>query len=451
VLSVWRDKVEVGPFSQDDLNFGLSLARQAAIAIQNARLYAETQQRFKETEILRAANVALTQSLDLDTILATLLDYLQQLVPYDSGSVFMLEDDQNHLTAVAARGFENWVENPGKAVGVTFDFRSIPHIRSVIENQTTCVIPDVTQHPAWVEAETARHVRNWLAVPLVAGDKTIGMYSLDKVQPGYFTPEHQRLAENLAAQAAIAFQNATLYRDQQVAHEQAETLRAAASALGSTLSLDAVFELILSELRKVVPYDSCSVQQLDGDDMVIVGGHGFPNLDELLGTRFDWRGPDDPAGEVVRRREPVILADASARFKHFKDATHGRGRVHGWMGVPLLFGDKLIGMLALDKLEENFYTSEHAHLALAFAAQAATAIENARLFETEQLAREQAEAKGRQMSALNRVAQAITSTLDSQTMLEIAAREMVDLLNARSAGVGLLNLERSELRIVAYN
>ena len=53
-------------------------------------------------------------------------------------------------------------------------------------------------------------LRNWLAVPLVAGNKTIGMYSLDKASPGFFNPEHQRLAENLAAQAAIALESAHL-------------------------------------------------------------------------------------------------------------------------------------------------------------------------------------------------------------------------------------------------
>ncbi|MGE5248785.1 MAG: GAF domain-containing protein [Bacteroidota bacterium] len=444
-----KDMENEHAYSPSDVSLLTTLASSLSVALEIARLFAETQVRFKETEILRAANLELTKSLDLDAILGTLLDFLQQLVPYDSGSVFLLEDE-HRLTAVAARGYEQWVENPEKAVGVTFDFANISHIRSVIENQRTLIIPDVTRHPGWVAAKTAAHVRNWLAVPLVAGNKTIGMYSLDKVEPGYFTAEHQRLAENLAAQAAIAFQNATLFHNQQVANAQAETLRAAASALGSTLSLSAVFELILSELRKVVPYDSCSVQQLDGNEMVIVGGYGFPNLEELLGNRFDWRGPDDPAGEVVRRREAVILADVSARFEHFKEETHGHGRIRGWMGVPLLFGDRLIGMLTLDKAEEHFYTSRHARVAQAFAAQAATAIENARLFETEQLAREQAEAQGRQMAALNRVAQAVTTTLDLQTMLEIAAREMVILINARSAGVGLLNHERDALQIVAY-
>ncbi|MCX6068198.1 MAG: GAF domain-containing protein, partial [Chloroflexi bacterium] len=294
------------------------------------------------------------------------------------------------------------------------------------------IIPDVRQHPGWVVAETAGHVRNWLAVPLVAGNKTIGMYSLDKVEPGYFTPEHQRLAENLAAQAAIAFQNATLFRNQQVAREQAETLRAAASALGSTLSLGEVFELILSELRKVVPYDSCSVQQLDNNEMVIVGGHGFPNLDELLGKRFDWRGSDDPAGEVVRSRKPVMIADVSARFEHFKDETHGLGRVHGWLGVPLLFGERLIGMITLDKLEKDFYTAEHAHMAQAFATQAATAIENARLFETEQIARQQAE-------TLRAAALALGSTLSLQRVFELILSELRKVVPYDSCSVQQLD------------
>jgi GAF domain-containing protein/CheY-like chemotaxis protein len=448
VLSVWRDRTVAGPFTQSDLDFTASLARQAAIAIQNARLFAETQQRFTETEILRAANVALTKSFDLDSILNTLLDYLQRLVPYDSGSVFMLDGD-THLTARAARGYEEWVEESAQAIGVSFEFQSLPHIRAVVEEQVAMVIPDVTHYPHWIVAPTAKHVRNWLAVPLVAGGKTIGMYSLDKARPGFFTPEHQRLAENLAAQAAIAIQNATLFHNQRAAREQAETLQAVTQALSRTLSLQEVFDLILTELQKVVPYDSCSVQQLDGEYVTIVGGRGFANLNELIGLRFQTTS-GDLSWQVIETRQPHIVDDVSAQFPHFRNREHGAGRIHGWMGVPLIFGDRLMGMLALDKHEKDFYTPEHAQLAMAFAAQAAVAIENARLFETERAAREQAESQSQQMATLNRVAQSVTSILDLQTILETAAREMVELLNARSVGIGLLNDDKSELRVVAY-
>ena len=160
-----------------------------------------------------------------------------------------------------------------------------------------------------------------------------------------------------------------------------------------------VFDLILTELRKVVPYRAATVQQLDGYEMVIVGGLGFPNLDELLGLRFDWRGPDDPAREMVERREPVIIPDVSARFEHFKEDAHGGGRVKAFMGVPLLIGDRLIGMLTVDSFEADFYTAEHAKMAEAFAAFAATAIDKARYVAELERAREEAEAAAQAKSA----------------------------------------------------
>ena len=133
--------------------------------------------------------------------------------------------------------------------------------------------------------------------------------------------------------------------------------------------------------------------------MVIVGGHGFPNIDELLGLRFDWRGPDDPAREMVETREPVIVPDVSAQYEHFKEEAHGGGRVRAFMGVPLLVGDRLMGMLTLDSLEADFYTAEHANMAKAFAAFAATAIEKARYVMELESARQDAEAATQAKSA----------------------------------------------------
>jgi signal transduction histidine kinase/CheY-like chemotaxis protein len=101
----------------------------------------------------------------------------------------------------------------------------------------------------------------------------------------------------------------------------------------------------------------------------------------------------------VETREPVIVRDVSTRFEHFKQEAHGGGRVKGWMGVPLLVGDRLIGMLTLDSFEADFYTAEHAAEAEAFAAFAATAIDKARYVTELQLARQEAEAATQAKSA----------------------------------------------------
>src|SRR6266545_3693020 len=128
------------------------------------------------------------------------------------------------------------------------------------------------------------------------------------------------------------------------------------------------------------------------------GGRGYPDLDELLGHRYRWSGPNDPGLELFERHETVIIADAAARYPQFEDV-HVEGSIRSWMAVPLLIGDRLIGMLTFDSFEVDFYTPEHANMARAFAAFAATAIEKARYVTELQRAREEAEAATQAKSA----------------------------------------------------
>jgi signal transduction histidine kinase/CheY-like chemotaxis protein len=93
----------------------------------------------------------------------------------------------------------------------------------------------------------------------------------------------------------------------------------------------------------------------------------------------------------VEEHQTLIVADASARYPQFEDV-HVEGSIKSWMAVPLLIGDRLIGMLTLDSFEADFYSHEHASMAQAFAAFAATAIDKARYVAELQQAREEAEA-----------------------------------------------------------
>ena len=349
---------------------------------------AELHRAREHAETLFAVTQVLGKTLSLEDTFETILDELQRVVPYDSCSIQVIQG--NRLVIVSGRGFEDL----GGMIGVGFDLddEANPGIQ-VLRSKRRQVFADVSQHPHFAsQRHGGGRIRGWICAPMVVGDRVIGVISIDKFDPDFYDEELAELATAFAAQAAMAIENARLLETERSAREQAETLRAAAQSLSSTLDVPEVFDLILAELRKVVPYRAATVQQLDGYEMVIVGGHGFPNLDELLGLRFDWRGPDDPARELVEQRKPVIIPDVSARFEHFKEDAHGGGRVRAFMGVPLLIGDRLIGMLTLDSLEADFYTAEHANMATAFAAFAATAIDKARYVTELQRAREEAEA-----------------------------------------------------------
>ena len=176
---------------------------------------------------------------------------------------------------------------------------------------------------------------------MIIGDRVIGVLSVDKFEPDFYNEELAELATAFAAQAAMAIENARLLETERAAREQAETLRAAAQSLGSTLSMSEVFDLILSELRKVVPYRSASVQRLDGDELVIVGGYGYPDLDELVGHRYRVAvDPTIPPGTWSSGTRPSSSRTSSARYAQFEDV-HVEGSIKSWMAVPLLVGDRL--------------------------------------------------------------------------------------------------------------
>ena len=217
--------------------------------------------------------------------------------------------------------------------------------------------------------------------------------------PDVYDEELADVATAFAAQAAIAIENARLLDTERAAREQAETLRAAAHSLGSTLGMPDIFDLILAELRKVVPYESASVQQLDGNELVIVGGYGYPNLDELVGARYDVRWSGCPCPRARRAARDTDRGGCRRRGSRTSWILTGQGTIKAWMAVPLLVGDRLIGMLTLDSFEPDFYTAEHARTAEAFAAFAATAIDKARYLAELERAREEAEAATRAKSA----------------------------------------------------
>src|SRR5262245_2204270 len=169
------------------------------------------------------------------------------------------------------------------------------------------------------------------------------------------------------------------------AMREAETLRAATEALAGSLDLQQLLQVILAELRKVVDCDGASVHELEGHTLRIIAAVGYHDLERIIGLTFDVRTTLDveerPDGSVLlREQRPRIIPDTDA-VPSFQSDVQGAERIRCVMWVPLVHAGRLLGMIALDKREPGFYTTEHGRLALAFAAQAAVSIENARLFE----------------------------------------------------------------------
>ncbi|HIC92939.1 MAG TPA: GAF domain-containing protein, partial [Anaerolineae bacterium] len=187
----------------------------------------------------------------------------------------------------------------------------------------------------------------------------------------------------LADQIAVAIENARLYESERERRRIADTLREVAEVVGSTLQLKEVLDLILDQLHRVVPYDSASVQLLARDRLEVIAARGFERPEEVLGVSFPL-DDEHPNEAVIRGGQPLILPDAQAAYPVFRQKPYAH--IRSWLGVPLMVKERAIGMITLDRREPWAFGEEDVQLALAFANQAALAIENARLYEQAQQA-----------------------------------------------------------------
>jgi len=332
-------------------------------------------QRVAELEALQHTSLQLTSSLDMPAVLDSIAESALSLVGATDCHIYLYDEAHETFTFGAAL----W-EDGRREAAVKMPRRD-GFTATVIREGRAIVINDVPHHPLYITPEARKWGLQAIAgFPLKRAGQELGVFTTAFLKSHTFSEDELRVLGLLAGQAAIAIENARLYQETQQRALEQETLREAALALTTALDRDEVIDRILAQLQQVVPYDSASVQLLQEDRLVIIGGHGFPNLPDLLGISF-LVDTDNPNREVIRTRASFIVKDAPTVYEAFREDPHRQAVIRSWLGVPLLVGERLVGMVALDKREPGFYTQEHAGLAEAFAAQAAIAIENARLFE----------------------------------------------------------------------
>jgi signal transduction histidine kinase len=167
-------------------------------------------------EAIRSAAIALTQTLDLDSVLSALLGHLEELVPFDRARVMLREGESALHVRVARTGRETEFLH---ARGIRFEIADNPVLGELLSSARGTIIADTRSHREWGARMGPEFERSWMGIPLVAGGKSMGLYSLTRAEPGFFRDEQLRLAEALSAPASVAIQNAMLFEELRVGQE----------------------------------------------------------------------------------------------------------------------------------------------------------------------------------------------------------------------------------------
>jgi signal transduction histidine kinase len=367
--------------------------------------------RARELMVLNAIAAAVAESLEPQPLLASALNHVLDLLDLNAGAILTCEDGR--LQLIVHRGIAapllSHYEGPGLEQ---------PYLKQIITEHKTLTLADLHATPELKPFATEAGLCSLVGLPLFARGDVAGILIVFHAKAHHFSTRTITLLEAIADHIALALDNARLFAAEQQRRRQAETLRAAAAAVGSSLDLAAVLDTILAQLQQVVTYCSGTVQLRENDAVRIIAVRGFAQDLELRGIRFPFT-TDHPNQRVIEAAQTVLLTDAPAAYPIFREPPIQH--IRSWMGVPLCYAGHVIGMITLDRAVPNAFTAAEAQLAESFAQQAALAIENARLFAAEQQRRRLSE-------ALRKGALALTEALGLDAVLRRIVQQATELM-----------------------
>jgi PAS domain S-box-containing protein len=398
-------------------------ANQAAIAVENAYLFSDLQQRLNNLTLFNEVSRSINAQLDLESLLVTVLDAACELVSSSHATIFLRD--------AAADG--KFV--PRQTVG--YDLAQISMLQfgpneglvgALIADPRALIVPNVDEDPRYVATEMTGALKSVLLVPLSVAGQLIGVLTADKPVPNAFSNTDLVVLSTLADQAAVAIENARLFEAEREQRALSETLRDLSTALGRSLNVNDVLDQMLNQVSRIVPYDAGNIMMIEepGRLVRVVRSRGYDRIEPGLSTtvmalRFSVRDTIN-LRQVAETGRPLIIADTH-EFAGWIE-TPATAWVRSYLCAPLRARDQVVGFFNLDSGQPDFFTNIHAERLMAFAAQAAVAIENARLYEETQL-------RLQDQSLLYEAGQAISSSLEFNQVLETMSTQLVRATNAQ--------------------
>ena len=303
-------------------------------------------------------------------------------------------------------------------------------------------IPDVQADPEfrYLSIATAVAYRSVVAVPMLRDNKPIGGILVAQAPAGSFPDRQLELLQTFAGQAIIAIENVRLFqeletrnRDIARALEQqtatAEVLKVISRA---TFDLAPVLETVIENATKLCDAGAGVIYRFDGGILrVAVGYHVSPEFrDFVLRTQSELHlSRGSGAGRAAIERRTIHIPDVLADPEYEMTEAQKVGGFRTLLSVPMLReqGNQVVGVMSMLRNKVEAFTDQQIDLVTSFADQAVIAIENVRLFqELESRSRELARSV-EQLTALGEVGQAVSSTLDLDTVLETIVSRAVQL------------------------
>jgi putative nucleotidyltransferase with HDIG domain len=371
-----------GSFDQQDVDVLSLVANQTALGLSKARLLAESARRWREMTILYDFSQDIGLALSVDELCERLVRALEHTLAYEYVSILLLGEDGELASHAGSDRVQAEEREPGYAERqeAAFPGEEIGAAARVCETvartgQVTRV-DDVAQSGSL--AATWPDARSEICVPVRAGEKVAGVLSVASRRVAAFTDEDERLLVALAGPVGVALERTALFEDARRRAEEFASLYEIGTVMGSSLQLPQVLQSIVASALTLLDSDTCSIMLIDQvkGELTMQACQGA--ITAVPGEACEKLG-QGIAGWVAQSGEP-LLVQGDALPAHLNNVA-AREQVTSAMSVPLKASGRTLGVLNVSSLGQRRFGDADVQLLSRLAADAALALDNARLYD----------------------------------------------------------------------
>lgn len=440
-------------FNREDLALAASLCQQAALHLENSRLFQASKQRATQLQALTDVGALITAKLEPEELVVCLLDELATILPYDTGTLWLREGD--HMVVASARGFADQEQRVGLSVAIE-DSRLLAEM---INTAQPIVVPNTLLDPRFPKFGE-QTPSSWLGLPLAVGGKVLGVIALERQEIGFFSQETVQIATTFASQAAVSLENARLYQESLT---RAAELSERTQRLAMLNRLSQQFSQTLDPLQ-IVHLTVSEVLQITSASGVMVILFDAAGLPELVTEQPQWEGEyplriaTAPLFDRLRESFGLFFSENVTQEEELQGLEEflAKRQIGCLLALPLATAETLHGVIGIYSQTAERFAPEKVELARTVINQAAVALQNARLYAetrslTEDLERRvqertvQLASEHQRTQILLRIATELTASLDLEHVLNQVLPVLNELVGAEQIAVMVMRADSPQL------
>ncbi len=449
VIGVLTMRSRCGAIDEETERLASALAQQAGMALENSRLYEQMRAQLRDGTILQEVTAAISSTLDADKVLSYVAHSLCEILQATSVEIFGVEEGGEVAAAITSYASERATEaERGLEPGRRERLDSIPGATDALERQQPVQMRRGDPHldagtRARLEEQNAAAL---LLLPMVIQNRALGFARVwDSGTARGFSRRQITAGRTLAHQTAIAMDNARLFEQTKAALLETRALYRTSSSLITQKNVEDILQTLVDEVVEALAADGATVVTMDVEasrvKSFVAGG---PGSDQVVAVSFNelWNGL---TGWALRERKPALSPKGQPDPREDKRAQKRRKEANcgSIIVAPLVYRDKPLGtMTVMNRPDQRDFTEKDVELMMAFANQAAAALENSRLIDETQH-------RANRLAGAAEVARHATAITDREQLLEVVVDLIREQFGFRLASVFLVDEAREELYPVA--